>query len=105
MTALRTGTHQELAIDELVAIAVVGEGENLLQRPGPCQIGHAHTVRSAVIRKQGGDTPPRWKEPHDRVSLAAERACFVRSQTKVDPRLEYRAIVHVVMASRRAASL
>lgn len=54
MVPARTRTHEQLAIDQLVAIAVVREGEDLVAGPVLGEVGHAHTVRSAGERRQGG---------------------------------------------------
>ena len=46
--------HQQLAIDQFVEVAVVGEGQDLVAGPAAGQFGHGHTVRSAVRERQLG---------------------------------------------------
>ena len=49
----RTGTHQQLPGDQLVAVAIVGESQDVFPGPDPTSLRHGHTVRSARGAMQG----------------------------------------------------
>ena len=49
--------HQQLAVDEFVAVPVVREGEHVVASPNSSRDRHSHTVRSAVGGRQGGMPP------------------------------------------------
>ena len=54
MTSARTRAHEQFAVDKLVPLPVLGQGEHLFAGPMAGDVRHDHMVRSAAGGKQGG---------------------------------------------------
>jgi hypothetical protein len=57
MEPARRWAHQQLAIDELVPVAVFRQRQDLLASPDPHCVGHDHRVAASAIGKQGCTQP------------------------------------------------
>ena len=78
----RTWAHQQLPIDELVAVPVVGECEDFVAGPAAREVDllgrHAHWVRSAEGRRQDGiesDRSTRCRPPSYRYAASWIGVC------------------------------
>jgi hypothetical protein len=70
--------HKELAVDDLVPVAVVGQRVDVVDRPLPRKLWHVHTIGSSAPSVQ-------VRMPHDGALVSAERHRSTARRTICSP--------------------
>ncbi|MBC7670796.1 MAG: ATP-binding cassette domain-containing protein, partial [Polaromonas sp.] len=78
-----TGRHEQLPVDDLVALPVVGQGVEHVDSPVIDRRGHGHTIDLSASRRQGGiaqDTGRPWDDRHHLSAVRDKKRARVRNR-------------------------